>query len=162
MTAIRPAQPSDLPFILTLEQSFAELGLVGSDSAEVHTGRMESTDASYFIVEHESQAAGYILLCGLDSSHRSIELKRIAIASPGKRIGRQALRQVMGRVFNDLAAHRLRLDVYSDNLRAQRAYQAAGFVEEGVQRECIWQRGRFRSLVLMSILEREFRAIDHR
>jgi hypothetical protein len=43
------------------------------------------------------------------------------------------------------------LDVYCDNARARRAYQALGFVEEGMQRECVWQGGQFRSPVLMSI-----------
>lgn len=161
MTAIRSAQPSDLPFILTLERSFADLGLVSSESAEVHASRMASTDASYFVVEHEGQAAGYVLLCGLDSNNRSIELKRIVVSTPGEGIGREALRQVMARVFNRLTAHRLWLDVFDDNVRARKTYKALGFVEEGTLRECVWQGGRFRSLVLMSMLEQEFRAMDH-
>jgi diamine N-acetyltransferase len=161
MTEIRAAQLSDLPFLLTLEGYSAALGFVNCDSAEVHIGRMESSDASYFLIEHEGQAAGYVLLCGLDSKHRNIELKRVAVSAPGKGIGRQGLRQVMARAFQDLAAHRLWLDVYSDNARARRAYQALGFVEEGTQRECIWHDGHFRSLVLMSMLEHEFRALDH-
>jgi hypothetical protein len=61
MTGTRRALPSDLPFILTLEPSFADLGLVGCDSAEVHAGRMESTDACYFAIEHDGQPAGYAL-----------------------------------------------------------------------------------------------------
>jgi diamine N-acetyltransferase len=160
MTEIRSAQPSDLPFILTLERSNADLGLVGSDSAELHARRMESTDASYFVIEHAGQAAGYVVLCGLDSESRNLELKRVVVSTPGEGIGRQALRQVMARAFNQLTAHRLWLDVYDDNVRARKAYKALGFVEEGIQRECVRQGSRFRSLVLMSMLEREFRALD--
>ena len=47
--------------MLTLEPSFADLGLVGCDSAEVHAVRMESTDACYFAIEHDGQPAGYAL-----------------------------------------------------------------------------------------------------
>jgi RimJ/RimL family protein N-acetyltransferase len=39
----------------------------------------------------------------------------------------------MARAFDGFAAHRLWLDVYCDNARARRAYQALGFVEEGMQ-----------------------------
>lgn len=90
MTEIRPALLSDLPFMLTLERSFADLGLVGCESAEVHAGRMESTDASYFAIEHYGRPAGYTILCGLDSNNRSVELKRVVVSTPGKGIGRQA------------------------------------------------------------------------
>jgi hypothetical protein len=49
------------------------------------------------VVEHEGQASGFALLCGLDSGNRSIELKRVAVWPPGKGIGREALRQIVER-----------------------------------------------------------------
>ena len=62
----------------------------------------------------------------------------------------------MSKSFVDLAAHRLWLDVYTDNERARRTYRALGFVEEGTMLDCIWQGGKFRPLVLMSMLESEY------
>jgi diamine N-acetyltransferase len=138
-----------------LEKHFSGLGLLGSDSEPLHMQRLESPDAAYFAIEHHGQPVGFVILCGLNSINRSIELKRVAVSEPGHGIGREALRQVVRMAFSELSAHRLWLDVYSDNDRARRTYRALGFVEEGTLRECIWHGDRFRSLVVMSILEEE-------
>ena len=158
MTHVRLASPSDVTFVTDLEKQFADTGLVGSDSRPDHEQRMAGGDAAYLIVEHDGQPAGFVILCGLRSMHRNIELKRIIVSEPGDGVGREALRLVERMVFRDLSAHRLWLDVYSDNERARRAYRAAGFVEEGMMRDCVWSGDRFRSMVLMSILDCEFQA----
>lgn len=159
MIQVRRARSDDLAFILALEKHFAELGFVGSDSEQVHVQRLDSPGAAYFVVECDDQAVGFAILCSLDSINRSIELKRVVVSEPGRGIGRKAIRQVTRMAFTELSAHRLWLDVYSDNERARRTYRALGFVEEGTLRECIWHDNRFRSLVLMSTLEEEFRRI---
>jgi RimJ/RimL family protein N-acetyltransferase len=68
------------------------------------------------------------------------------------------LHAVIQKAFREFAAHRLWLDVFDDNARARHLYQSLGFVEEGVLRECIRWPDRFRSLVVMSMLEQEYRA----
>ena len=57
------------------------------------------------------------------------------------------------------SANRLDLDVFLDNDRTRRAYEKAGFREEGVLRE--WHPmpdGSFADVRLMSILRRELKA----
>ena len=48
------------------------------------------------------------------------------------------------------------LTVNGANLRAQRAYAACGFVEEGRQRQQIWSGGAYDDLVLMGVLRSEW------
>ncbi len=156
MTNLRRARRDDLAFILTLEQRCAGLGFLGTDDEELHAERMDCPDTAYLVIMHGGQPSGFAILCGLTSVNRSIEVKRVAVSQPGQGIGREALRQIMSKSFVDLAAHRLWLDVYTDNERARRTYRALGFVEEGTMRDCIWQGGKFRSLVLMSMLESEY------
>ena len=155
MIQLRKAAFDHLAFILALEKRFADLGFLGPDSGPVHAERFGSPDSAYFLIERNGLPAGFVILRGL-RSNRSIELKRVAVSEPGQGIGREALRQVIRKAFNQLAAHRLWLDVFSDNHRARATYRALGFVEEGTQRECVWYDNRFRSLVLMSMLEEEF------
>lgn len=73
-------------------------------------------------------------------------------------IGAEFLRAVMAEVFGPLGAHRLGLDVTTDNLRALRLFQSAGFRREGVLREC-WQRptGDWVDCMFMAVLAREWR-----
>jgi RimJ/RimL family protein N-acetyltransferase len=154
---MRRAGVEDLPSLMDLERRNAELGFVGQDAESVHGARIASGDAAYFLFEHDDVPAGFVILCGLASPHRCIELKRIVVEPPGRGFGKLALRLVLAEAFVQLGAHRVWLDVYADNTRARRAYRALGFMEEGVMRECIRQGDRFRSLVFMAMLEGEYR-----
>lgn len=60
-------------------------------------------------------------------------------------------------VFKKLKKHRLWLDVFTDNPRAEQVYQSVGFVTEGIKRECIKSENNFRSLIIMSILHQDFK-----
>jgi diamine N-acetyltransferase len=156
---VRTAGLIDLPYILRLEQEFCSLGFVGSDAEELHRHRIASLDCSYLVFELDGATVGFAILCGLNSVNRNIELKRVIVSEPGKGLGREGLRLIVRKAFCEMSAHRLWLDVYEDNERARRVYRALGFVEEGTIRECIWHGSRFRSLVLMSMLEDEFHAL---
>jgi diamine N-acetyltransferase len=71
--------------------------------------------------------------------------------------GTEATRLVLKHGFEDLNLHSIYLNVYSTNPRARKAYEAAGFVQEGVQREAVFKNGRFIDLILMSILQSEWK-----
>ena len=58
----------------------------------------------------------------------------------------------------ELHAHRVFLDVFEDNVRAQHLYRSFGFAEEGTMREAAMRDGQYYALVLMSMLDREFAA----
>lgn len=149
----------DLAFLLQLEQQFCDLGLVGSDDRGTHKCQMTDPDCLYYRVEENGARAGYVILRGLMSFNRCLELKRIVVANPGRGLGRQVLRAIMDKAFGELSAHRLWLDVYEDNHRARHVYRLLGFVEEGTLRECIKREDGYRSLVVMSILESEYRKV---
>lgn len=155
---LRQATEEDLPFIAALERKFCDLGFVGADSLETHRARLADEDCSYSIVESGGGPAGFVILRGLSSRNRSIELKRIVIGEPGQGLGRRALEATIADVFGRLSAHRLWLDVFEHNTRARHVYRSLGFQEEGMLRESIFHNGRYDSLVLMSILEQEYRA----
>ncbi len=144
---LRRAGAQDLPFIVALEQHFHAQNLVGADDLPTHRQRMNDPDCQYWIVDHQDLPAGHVILRGIQSVKRSVELKRIVISEPGQGLGRMVLREIMSKVFNELAAHRLWLDVFEHNARARHVYRSVGFAEEGVEG----------SLVVMSIGEDDYR-----
>lgn len=81
---------------------------------------------------------------------------------PGQGNGKQVLRLVLKKVFEELGAHRLWLDVLESNLRAQHVYRGLGFQQDGILREAFFRDGKYQSLILMSLLDREYRAIYDR
>jgi RimJ/RimL family protein N-acetyltransferase len=68
------------------------------------------------------------------------------------------MRVIVGYGFRELGLHRIQLGVVSFNLAGIRAYQKAGFVEEGRHRESVLHDGRWYDDVLMSILDHEWAA----
>jgi diamine N-acetyltransferase len=153
----RAAVTADLRFLMDLENRYNAEGWIGCDSEQIHLARMSNNDCRYFIFEQAGEPLAYAILQGLESPNRNVELKRVAVTQPGRGGGRKVLRIILELAFTQYRAHRLWLDVIVENERARRLYRSIGFLEEGVQRECVLRQGQFRSLVLMSMLEHEYR-----
>ncbi len=120
-----------------------------------HRRSLSDPDEAHLTLEQDGQMVGFVLLAGLRSPDHNIELRRIVVSPPGCGLGAVALELVIARAFEQLHAHRLWLDVKTNNDRAQRAYRRAGFVQEGVLRDARLTDGIYESLIVMSILEAE-------
>ncbi len=70
----------------------------------------------------------------------------------------KAFGEVADRAFGKHRAHRLFLDVFVTNDRARHVYETFGFRKEGIMRDAIYRDGGYHSLVLMSLLESEYRS----
>lgn len=155
---LRRTEPKDLDFVCTAEQHEDNRDYVSQQTMEQHLAILENKNMFHLIVESAGKPVGYILMAGLTSQHRCIELKRFVITEKGKGFGRDSLKLCKTIAFELEMAHRLWLDVVEHNQRARNLYRSEGFVEEGVLRECDFYQGRFQSMVIMSILEQEYRA----
>ena len=79
-----------------------------------------------------------------------------------KGYGTDALRAICDFGFGQLRLERIELDVYITNLRAQRSYEKAGFVSEGILRHAQFADGAFQDLRRMSLLREEWAAQPQR
>jgi diamine N-acetyltransferase len=160
---LRPAHPADIPGIVQLEHSPHAREFVGQWSAAEHRATMDEPDARYLAVEDQTEhaphlpLAGFVILRGFTTEHRAVELKRIVLATTGRGQGRQILEQVMDKAFREYRAHKLWLDVFEHNARARHLYRSLGLREDGVLRDAVYRDGQFHSLILMSMLEAEYR-----
>ena len=95
----------------------------------------------------------------IDHRNQRAEYGRMLIAEPQQRrhgYARDATGTLLHYAFTNLNLNRVYLRVYADNAEALGLYERCGFEREGVEREAVYMGGRFRDLVLMSILRREF------
>ena len=155
---LRPAREEDVAWIVEQEAREDFAAFIHRWPAETHKANLADPDCRYLIAEQGGDGpCGYVILKGLGTPARSIELVRMVAAEPGRGLGKEMLRAVIALAFGELGANRLWLDVFDDNERARRAYRTAGFVEEGTLREAALRSdGRSGSLVIMSILASEF------
>lgn len=156
---IREAAEGDLPGILACERRPEHRGQVGSWPIDRHRVALDSEDAHYLVALRDTQVLGFVLLLGFASEHRSIEVKRIAVAEPGSGVGGELLACALDFSFTERNAHRVALHVFETNIRAARLYRKLGFHDDGLLREAILgEDGRFHTMILMSILDREYAA----
>ena len=79
-----------------------------------------------------------------------------------KGYGTDALNAISDFGFGELRLERIWLDVYQENMRAQRSYQKAGFTTEGTMRRAIFKHGKFADVHRMSLLRDEWLALPRR
>lgn len=102
---------------------------------------------------------GEIVLNELDRVARSANL-RLAMrpAFRGRGYGTEAIQLMLSLAFDTLGVHRVGLDVLTLNARAQSLYENLGFVSEGRLRDAARDGERYCDVIVMGILEDEYRA----
>lgn len=123
--------------------------------------RAEQTDRlDLAVIDNRTHTCvGEAVLNEWDPDNRSCNF-RIALVPTalGRGFGTEATRLIVGYGFETLGLHRISLEVYAFNPRARRAYEKAGFVEEGRRRDALLWDGEWVDAVMMSILAPEWRA----
>jgi len=156
---LRPAQASDIEAIISIESRGSISQFIRPWRHERHAAALENRNFAYLIAEAEGETVGFVIFQEVLSTDRAINLMRIAVGEPGRGYGKPLMRLAMRHAFIDLGAHRLWLDVFAENDRARHVYRDLGFVEEGCLRDAAQKPDGFHSLVIMSMLEDEYRAL---
>jgi RimJ/RimL family protein N-acetyltransferase len=168
---LRPFTGDDVQAMTRILSDPEVIRLTGSPVEELPAERLrawygsrnEQTDRlDLAIVDRASgDVVGEAVLNEWDQHNRSCCFR--ILIGPGGRdrgLGTEAVRLTVGHAFEQVGLHRVSLYVYTHNPRARRAYEKAGFVSEGVERESLWQDGRWVDAVRMSVLAPEW--AEHR
>ena len=118
---------------------------------EVHQSDPQRSDDTWTLI-------GNCALLDIDWRNRSGELG-ILIGEKdywGQGYGTEAIRLLVKHAFETLNLHRVWLRVYETNPRAIRAYEKAGFVMEGRQRQAEIKNGKYIDVLVMSLLREEY------
>jgi len=113
------------------------------------------------ILKETDELLGEVVLNKIDPFNRSANI-RIGIQGAqhrGKGYGSEAMIMMLRYGFETMKLHRIDLGVYPFNPRAIHVYGKIGFQREGIQRDVVYLDGRFHDMIMMSILEDEFRSL---
>ncbi|MEU9476695.1 GNAT family protein [Streptomyces sp. NPDC048191] len=109
------------------------------------------------------EVLGEVVLNEYDPASRSCTFRTlIGPRGRGRGIGTEATRLIVAHGFEELGLHRIELTAYADNHRALHVYEKTGFVVEGVRREVQRRDGEWADEVIMSVLDREWAALNAR
>jgi RimJ/RimL family protein N-acetyltransferase len=119
-------------------------------------------DDTSFAIETLGDPAELVGNVGLWGARPKDRCATLGIALGREHIGRgygtDAVRVIVGYGFREIGLHRIQLEVAPFNPAGIRAYEKAGFTEEGRLRESVLHDGRWYDQVLLSILDHEWAA----
>ncbi|MFF1878814.1 GNAT family N-acetyltransferase [Leifsonia sp. NPDC058230] len=121
-------------------------------------GRDDRSDWA-IIREADGVYLGEVVLNDVDEDNRSAGF-RIALGSAewfGQGYGTEATRAVLAHAFETAGLHRVELEVFAFNPRAQRSYEKCGFVVEGRRRDALLWDGEWVDAIVMGCLSHEKR-----
>lgn len=139
-----------------MPQSFADT----SDFVDhaMHAG----SNGAFFVIADTTDESylGQIDLFSINWKLRSAEMAVVlgSEALRGRGTGAEAIGLLLEYAFLTLGLERVELEVASENHRAVRCYQKAGFVQEGIKRHAFLLDGEYADLTVMSVLSGEWRA----
>lgn len=130
---------------------------------EVISFFLKSVDADdryfFLLLSPDGRIIGESVINEIDRELHSANF-RIAIfhaMERGRGIGTWATKITRDFAFQEVKLHRLALEVYSFNPRAEKVYWKAGFKREGVLRDGVMDGGSYADVILMAILESDWR-----
>ncbi len=157
---LRPATAADFPFIRAVAGAPSNARFIDDENEAALAALIGSADTALLIWEDGGAPSGFALFCERTSPADRIELRRLALASPGTGAGERFIAALRDHAFEQLGANCLWLDVVADNPRARHCYERAGFTHEGRLR-ARWRRpaGDVADLDVLSILRPEWEAL---
>jgi RimJ/RimL family protein N-acetyltransferase len=146
---IRRAEPADVDFLVELmtdEDVEPYMAVVRPRDregmlAEIERSQVEAEQFGRFVIEVDGERAG---LMGFEIANRRSRIANLGSLAVhpdfrGQRLADEAAQLFQRHLIFDLGFHRLQLEIYGFNERAQRHAERAGFVREGVRRKAYWR-----------------------
>ena len=166
---LRRVEPDDLEFVLELmthddvEPFMAVIRPRDRESvaAEIERSQAEPQEFGRFVIEVEEDGewrpAG---LMGFEVANRRSRIANLGSLAVhpdfrGRHLSDRAARLFQRHLLDDLDYHRLQLEIYGFNDRAQRHAERAGFVREGVRRKAYWRHGEWVDSVIYGLLRED-------
>lgn len=167
MVRLRAATREDTGYLSALAQDpqvapfLAPRGLILERIEALLTGpAADGGPEGVFVIEAEAgRRAGGLALHLVSRNSRICELTTLMVDPAARRsgVGSEAVVLACRRVLVEHGFHRIQVETYGDNLRAQRLFERVGFVREGVRRRAYWRRDQWLDGVLYGLLAEELR-----
>jgi RimJ/RimL family protein N-acetyltransferase len=166
--SIRRARLDDLAFLVELlshEEVEPFLAVVRTRDpdglrAEIERSLAEPDAFGRFVIEVDGERAGVLGFQVANRRSRIADLGGLAVHPDfrGRRVADEAARQFQRHLLLDLGYHRLQMEIYGFNERAQAHAERAGWVREGLRRKAYDRHGEWVDGVLYGIVREDLEA----
>ena len=125
--------------------------------ADIERSRSDPDAFGVFVVEVDGARVGTMAFTRANRRSRIADLGGLAIHPDFRcrRLADEAALLFQRHLIEELGFHRLQLEIYAYNERAQAHAERAGFTREGVRRKAYWRDGRWVDGVLFGLVEED-------
>ena len=110
----------------------------------------------------DKEFCGAIGFNNLDNNHKRIEIGFWLLPEYWRRgIISEVLPIACRYAFEKLGLHRIVAQIETENVNSKKAIEKAGFVYEGTLRECEFKDGKYISLAIFSLLNKDFKSLNN-
>jgi RimJ/RimL family protein N-acetyltransferase len=125
--------------------------------AEIERSRAEPQEFGRFVIEVDGRQAG---LMGFEVANRRSRIANVGSLAVhpdfrGRRLADKAAREFQRHLIFELDYHRVQMEIYGFNERAQRHAERAGFVREGVRRKAYHRHGEWVDTVIYGLVRED-------
>ena len=162
---LRRAEPGDLDFLVELmthEEVEPFMAVIRPRDregmgAEIERSLAEPEEFGRFVIEVDGCPAG---LMGFEVANRRSRIANLGSLAVhpdfrGRRLADRAAQLFQRHLLFELGYHRLQLEIYGFNERAQRHAERAGFVREGVRRKAYDRHGEWADSVIYGLVRED-------
>jgi RimJ/RimL family protein N-acetyltransferase len=160
--SFRRAGGTDVDFLRELVNDEDVRPFLSARTADDHDALLEEIERSErepesfgrFVIEVEGEPAGSMGFHLANERSRIARLEKLAVHPRfrGRHVAEAASRSFVRHLLTDLGFHRLEIEIYAFNERAQAHAERVGFVREGVKRRAYLRDGEWESSVCYSLL----------
>ncbi|HET7808231.1 MAG TPA: GNAT family protein [Gaiellaceae bacterium] len=162
---IRRAEPADVDFLLELmthedvDPFMAVVRPRDRDGLleEIERSQAEPQEYGRFVIELDGERAGLMGFQVANRRSRIANLGSLAVHPEfrGRRLADEAARLFQRHLLFDLGYHRLQLEIYGFNERAQAHAERAGWIREGVRRKAYDRHGEWVDGVIYGLVRED-------
>lgn len=168
---IRPLMPKDVEGILSWMKDseinrFFRMDAEGATEESVlnfiNASQDKGNNIHVAVTDENDNYLGTVSLKNINKEEQSAEYAiSMCKFSHGTGAAKFATEKILELGFEDLALHRIYLNVLSENIRANKFYQKCNFIYEGEFKDAILIRGEFKDLKWYRMLKNEYRNLNN-
>jgi RimJ/RimL family protein N-acetyltransferase len=163
--SFRRARPEDVEFLLELVNDgdvrpFLSARMASDREAlleQIERSKREPASFGRFVIDVDGAVAGSMGFHVSNEPNRIARLELLAVHPRfrGRRVADEAARLFQRHLLVELGFHRLEMEIYGFNGRAQAHAERAGWVREGVKRRAYLRDGRWEDGVMYALLRED-------
>lgn len=115
----------------------------------------DDTRYDFLIFDEKDNLLGEAVLNEIDWTGRmaGFRIALFSLKQTEKGIGKQVVKAVTEFALHTLQLHRIELEVFDFNPRAQHVYETCGFQVEGRKKDALYLNGTYHDILMMALLE---------